>query len=112
MSNYWRNYQDFEPVVLTKTKSNNNHINNKSKTNIHINKPEINEDGDVIIKYYTQEQRNIIISARNAKNLSRKELAAKISNTLNEKFIEDIENGKAQFHQKTFNKIKSVLGIK
>lgn len=104
------NFQDWEPVVLTKHKT-KNFNNNKSKSNIHINNPKIEDDNEAhrIIKY-TQEQKDLIINARNSLGLTQKELAQKFS--LNENFIKNIENGKTPFNQQTFNKIKSKLGIK
>jgi hypothetical protein len=54
MSSYWKVYQDFKPVVLTKTKThNNNSTSTINKSNIHINKPNIEDDNEVhrIITY-------------------------------------------------------------
>jgi ribosome-binding protein aMBF1 (putative translation factor) len=114
MGDNWKVYQDFKPVVLTKTKTHNNTSTSTiNKSNIHINKPTINDDNEAhrIIKY-SQEQIDIIREGRNALGLTQKQLAQKISTSLNSDFITNIENGKSQFNQKTFNTIKRILGIK
>jgi ribosome-binding protein aMBF1 (putative translation factor) len=114
MGDYWKVYQDFKPVVLTKTKThNNNSTSTINKSNIHINKPNIEDDNEAhrIIKY-SQEQINIIKGGRTALGLTQKQLAQKISSSLNSDFITNIENGKSEFNQKTFNTIKRILGIK
>jgi ribosome-binding protein aMBF1 (putative translation factor) len=114
MGDYWKVYQDFKPVVLTKTKThNNNSTSTINKSNIHINKPNIEDDNEAhrIIKY-SQEQIDIIKGGRTALGLTQKQLAQKISSSLNNDFITNIENGKTEFNQKTFNTIKRILGIK
>ncbi len=74
---------------------------------------EIEDDDEAhrIIKY-SQDQIEIIKGGRNALGLTQKELAHKISTSLKGDFITDIENGKSQFNQKTFNTIKRILKIK
>jgi len=114
MSYGWKSFQDLKPVVLTKSKANNsNNTSVINKSNIHINKPKIEDDDEAhrIIKY-SQDQIEIIKGGRNALGLTQKELAHKISTSLKCDFITDIENGKSQFNQKTFNTIKRILKIK
>jgi len=114
--NYFKVYQDFEPVVLTKSKTAYINNNQKSKTNIHINsKNKFDTDDDSerpTLKFYTPEQINIIREGRKALGLDQKELAMKISPSLKHDFITNIENGKTQFDQKTFNTICRKLNIK
>ena len=110
---YKTNFQDWEPVVLTKTKSHkSNNVSATSKSNIHINKPKIEDDNEAhrIIKY-TPEQRKMIIEARNALGLSQLQLAQRIHNSLNGGFITNIENGTTAYNKKTFNTIKRKLNI-
>lgn len=111
---YKANFQDWEPVVLSKTKSHkSNNTSTINKSNIHINKPKIEDDNEAhrIIKY-TIDQRKLISEARQALGLSQKALAEKIHNSLNQDFIINIENGTTKFDQKTFNTIKRNLNIK
>lgn len=111
MNNYWRNYQDLKPVVLTKSKSTST-SNFKSKSNIHINKVNIEDDNEAHrINKYTKEQCNMIITARNTLNLTQEQLAKKINCSLPKSFIENIENGKSPYNEKTFNTIKRILHI-
>lgn len=110
----WKSFQDLKPVVLTKTKSHNStNTSVINKSNIHINKPNIDDDNDAhrIIKY-SKEQINIIVEARNALGLTQIQLAQKIHPSLKSNFITDIENGTSAFNKKTFNTIKRVLKIK
>jgi ribosome-binding protein aMBF1 (putative translation factor) len=109
------NYQDFKPVVLTKTKTYNN-SNQKSNTNIHIkHKSEFDTNDDnerPTLQYYSSEQISIIKGAREALGLSQKDLAMRISPSLKHDFITNIENGKTQFDKKTFNTICRKLNVK
>ena len=110
------NFQDFKPIILTKPKINHNNQNQKSNANIHIkhkNEFDTNDDDErPTLKYYTPEQRKIIKEGREALALSQKDLATKISSSLKQDFITNIENGKTQFDQKTFNTICRKLNIK
>lgn len=111
-NNYWRDYQDFKPVVLTKSKSSNSNSNSNSKLNIHITKVNIHDDNEAHrITKYTKEQCNMIINARNTLNLTQEQLAKKINCSLPKSFIENIENGKSPYNEKTFNTIKRILHI-
>jgi hypothetical protein len=57
----FKNFQDFEPVVLKKTKSTNSYSTQKSNTNVHIdNKNNLDGDEIVPIVKYSQEQIDII----------------------------------------------------
>ena len=111
MNNNSKNWQDFEPVVLTKKKQSTSYTSIKSKSNIHI---DIKKDTDDItpIIYYPIEKINIIKQAREAANLSQKELAKKISPVISPDFITKIESGKYPYDNKTYNKILNVLNIK
>ena len=94
MSNYWKNFQDLTPVVLTKKKSITTSTSIKNKSNIHINNNDkiIDDNEAHRIQNYSMEQRQIIINGRNALGLKQIELARKISSSLKGDFIENIEN--------------------
>lgn len=110
MSDY-KVYQDFEPVILTKTKKSNSTISQQSKSNIHI--PIKKDTDDIVpINYYTIDQINIIKEARMAAKLSQKDLSKKISPVIPSDFITKIEGGKYPYDNKTYNKILQVLNIK
>ena len=104
-------WQDFEPVVLTKKKSQTSCMSQQSKSNIHI---DIKKDSDEIkpIIYYPQDKIIIIKQAREAANLTQKELSKKISAVIPDDFINKIECGKYPYDNKTYNKICRVLNIK
>ena len=109
---YWKSFQDLAPVVLKKTNNNNKPANIKSKSNIHIKTT--NNDNDEIkpIIYYSIEQINTIKYAREALKLTQNELAKKISPTLKQDFITNIESGKTPFDNKTYRTICRCLNIK
>lgn len=109
--NYYKVYQDFTPVVLTKKKTFQSSATQQSKSNIHV---DIKKDSDDItpIIYYPIDKINIIKEARMAANLTQKELANKISPVIPHDFITKIEGGKYPFDNKTYNKILQVLKIK
>ena len=109
--NYYKVYQDFTPVVLTKKKTIQSSTSKQSKSNIHV---DIKKDTDEItpIIYYPIEKINIIKEARMAANLTQKELANKISPVIPSDFINKIESGKYPYDNKTYNKILQVLNIK
>jgi ribosome-binding protein aMBF1 (putative translation factor) len=111
MNNNYKVYQDFEPVVLNKKKQQQSFASQQSKSNIHI---DIKKDNDEItpIIYYPLEKINIIKQAREAANLSQKELSKKISPVIQSDFISKIEAGKYPYDNKTYNKILQVLNIK
>jgi ribosome-binding protein aMBF1 (putative translation factor) len=109
----WKVYQDYKPVVLTKSNKPKSNISNINKTSIHIKKPDIIDDDEAHrIITYTPEQIKIIVEARNALGLTQKELAQKIHPTITEDFIRNIENGKSKFIKQNYNKILRVLKIK
>jgi ribosome-binding protein aMBF1 (putative translation factor) len=111
----YKTYQDFEPVVLYKSKNKSSLTNSNSKSNSHIhihNNNNIDTDDIVSIPKYTFEQINIIKNARIALKLSQTELTKKISPTLPSNFISNIESGNATFHQRNYNTILRVLNIK
>lgn len=110
-NNYYRVYQDFEPVILTKRKS-SSAVSMKSKSNIHIDHKIDDSDDIKPIIYYSKEQINIIQQARAAKNLKQVDLAKMISPVLPATFISKIESGETPFDAKTYKKILTVLGIK
>jgi ribosome-binding protein aMBF1 (putative translation factor) len=103
-------WQDFEPVVFTKKKS-QLPVSQQSKSNIHIN---IKNDTNEIepINYYPIDKITIIKQARQAANLSQKELSKKISPVIPDDFINKIEGGRYPYDNKTYNKILQVLNIK
>lgn len=110
---HFKNFQDFEPVVLKKSNSTTSHSNQKSKTNIHINN-HINLDNDDIIPIvkYSPEQIDKIRSARNALGLTQEQLTRKINSSLPKDFINKIEAGITPFNNKTYNTILRNLNIK
>lgn len=112
MTTEWKSFQDFKPVILKKSSSLKNISNNKSITNIHI-KTNINDNDELptIVKY-SYEQIAIIRDARIAKGLSQQELTKLISPMLESNFITNIENGKTNFDNKTYNTILRKLNIK
>ena len=111
MSSYWKNYQDFTPVVLTKSKSVSK-LTTESKSNIHINKVNIEDDNEAHrIITYTKEQCKNIIAARNKFGLTQEQLAKKVNCSLPKSFIVNIENGTAQYNEKTYNTLKRILNI-
>ena len=107
------NFQDWEPVVLTKTKSHTSkNVSATSKSNIHISKPKIEDDNEAHrIKKYSADQIKLISGKRNALGLSHIQLAQKVHVSLKGSFIANIENGSAAFDEKTYNTIKRKLGI-
>lgn len=112
----YKSFQDLKPVVLinnqNKKKNNNITTKTKSSSNIHIHKPVIDEDGEMPkATYYTKEQRDAIIFARNAQNLTQLQLAQKIYCGLKADYICDIENGKTPYNQTAYRKICKVLRI-
>lgn len=107
----WKSFQDFNPVVLRKSLSTNNNTNFKSKSNIHI-KNNINDDDELPkIAKYSHEQIAIIRDARIAKGLTQQQLTKLINSTLDSNFITNIENGKTNFDNKTYNTILRTLNI-
>jgi len=108
---YYKEYQDFTPVVLTKKKPSSSLSSQKSKSNIHINNPVDNDDITPII-YYSIEKINIIKQAREAAGLTQKELSKKISSVISSDFISKIEGGKTPYDNQTYKKILRVLNVK
>jgi ribosome-binding protein aMBF1 (putative translation factor) len=108
---YYKSFQDFEPVVLTKTKKPTSFSSQQSKSNIHI---DVKKDNDEItpIIYYPNDKINIIKEARMAAKLSQKDLAKKISPVIASDFITKIEGGRYPYDDKTYRKILQVLNIK
>ena len=108
---YYKSFQDFEPVILSKSKKSNSIVSQQSKSNIHI---DIKKDSDDIIPiiYYPTDKINIIKEARMAANLNQKDLAKKIRPVIPSDFITKIENGKYPYDEKTYKKILQVLNIK
>ena len=108
----FKSFQDFEPVVLRKTKTNNSYSTQKSNTNVHIdNKNNLDDDDIVPIAKYTQEQIDIIRTARTALNLTQEQLTKKINSSLPSNFINEIESGRAKFNIKNYNTILRNLGV-
>jgi ribosome-binding protein aMBF1 (putative translation factor) len=105
----WKSFQDFKPVVLRKSLSTNS--NSKSKSNIHI-KNEIKDDDELPkIAKYSHEQIGTIRDARIAKGLTQQQLTKLINPILDSNFITNIENGKTNFDNKTYNTILRKLNI-
>ena len=107
---YYKVYQDFTPVVLTKKKTSTSLSSQKSKSNIHIHNP-IDDDEIKPIVYYPIDKINIIKQAREAAGLTQKELSKKISSVISPDFISKIEGGKLQYDNQTYKKILRVLNI-
>ena len=104
-------WQDFEPVVLTKKKSQTSCMSQQSKSNIHI---DIKKDSDEItpIIYYPLEKILIIKQAREAAKLTQIELSKKLGAGIPDDFIKKIESGNYPYNNKTYNRILQILNIK
>lgn len=68
------------------------------------------ETQDLKIKYVPSNVSQSIINGRNAKNLTRKQLAINLN--FKEELISDIENGKAIYNGNIITRIKKYLDIK
>lgn len=111
-------HQDWKTVVL----SNPNKVAKNQPKEIvkkdELHKPnlipsgvKLDENDEVTsIKYVPKEISKLIIDARCAKKLSRKDLARNLN--LKEDVLADIENGKAIYNGDQIAKIKKQLGIK
>lgn len=108
---YYKVYQDFTPVILTKKKPSTSSSSQKSKSNIHINNPVDNDEITPII-YYPIEKINIIKQAREAAGLTQKELSKKIGSVVSQDFISKIEGGRMPYDNKTYKKILQILNVK
>jgi ribosome-binding protein aMBF1 (putative translation factor) len=108
---YYKVYQDFTPVILTKKKPSISSSSQKSKSNIHINNPVDNDEITPII-YYPIEKINIIKQAREAAGLTQKELSKKIGSVVSQDFISKIEGGRMPYDNKTYKKILQILNVK
>lgn len=101
-------HQDWEPVVLKK------HIQKKQQNNLPGSKlmKNLSEDGEIPqLKKMSKEQSNAIIAARNAKQLTQKDLANKLNFDIS--IIKDYESGNVNNFNKTiYNRIMRVLGTK
>ncbi len=98
-------HQDWTPVVIRKT---SNKTTKKSEDEIY-SKIKF-ETEDVKIKYIPSDISQLIISGRNAKKLTRKQLANELN--LKEDVIADIETGKAIYNGNIISRIKRYLGVK
>jgi len=94
-------YQDWTTVVIRRPKK-------KMEEDIYA-KVKF-ETEDVKIKYVPPNVSQIIINGRNAKNLTRKQLALGLN--FKEDVIADIENGKAIYNGNIIARIKKYLGVK
>jgi ribosome-binding protein aMBF1 (putative translation factor) len=96
-------YQDWEPVVLRKPKK---QIQTPPKP-----KPEIN-GGDMPeekLKKYTIEMSNALATARQAKNMTQKELAKNFN--MPTALIANIENGSGIYNKKLLSHLLRSLGV-
>jgi hypothetical protein len=82
----------------------------KDKITLGKNKVFSNETEDIKIKYVPPNVSQLIINGRNAKNLTRKQLALGLN--FKEDVIADIENGKAIYNGNIIARIKKYLGVK
>lgn len=98
-------YQDWTPVVIRRS----NNINTKKKEEDIYSKVKF-ETEDVKIKYVPSNISQLIINGRNAKNLTRKQLAMNLN--FKEDIIADIENGKAIYNGNIIARIKKYLDVK
>jgi len=94
-------YQDWTTVVIRRPKK-------KIEEDIYAKvKFELE---DIKIKYVPSNVSQLIINGRNAKNLTRKQLALGLN--FKEDVIADIENGKAIYNGNIIARIKKYLGVK
>jgi hypothetical protein len=102
-------FQDFEPVVLRKTQQKSK-INEKSKSNIHINdKKSIETDELPPPKaVYSFEQLNEIKNVRELCELTQEQASAKIGSVPKD-FFNKIESNRIPFNQITYNTIIRTL---
>ncbi len=114
-------FNDYEPLIIrgknaavqnkmrregkTETKIKNTH----SETGHKMKKLDDSTDAGRI-KTVNQKVSKAIIAGRTAKNMNRKQLAAKIQETV--KVVEEYETGKAKPNIKIINKFQRALGIK
>lgn len=111
-------HQDWKTVVLTNPKKIAKNQPKEIVKKEDIIKPiltpsgvKLDENDEVTsIKYISREISQLIINARCAKKLSRKDLARNMN--VKEDVIADIENGKAIYNGDQIAKIKRYLGIK
>ena len=113
-----QDHQDWKTVVLSNPKkiAKNQPKQIVKKEDIH--KPsslpsgfKLDENDEIkSIKYVSKDISQLIIDARCAKKMSRKDLAKNMN--LKEDIIADIENGKAIYNGDQIAKIKRFLGIK
>lgn len=109
----WKSYQDWQPVVLKKSSKPTN-IYNNSKENPSGFKEfkKLEEDDIPKLNKITQEQRQRLIDARNAKKFTQSDLAKMIPG-LSVSIIASYENGTVtNFNITFYNKLLRVLGCK
>jgi len=94
-------YQDWTTVVIRRPKK-------KMEEDIYAKVKFELEDHK--IKYVPSNVSQLIISGRNANNLTRKQLAMNLN--FKEDVIADIENGKAIYNGNIIARIKKYLGVK
>jgi ribosome-binding protein aMBF1 (putative translation factor) len=103
--------QDWTPIILNPKKEPVKKIIVAKKKDTTIQGVKLDEADEVIsIKKISKELSTLIVNARVAKKLTRKELANQLN--LKEDIIADIELGKAIYNGNQIAKIKKHLGIK
>uniref|UniRef100_A0A6C0CF30 Uncharacterized protein n=1 Tax=viral metagenome TaxID=1070528 RepID=A0A6C0CF30_9ZZZZ len=106
----FKRFQDFEPVTLTKKKTNNSVANEKSKSNIHlVNKTAIDNEELPKIIYYTTDQLNQIKNLRELCDLNQEQASMIFGGSVKKDFFNKIESNKLKFDQTTFNTIIRTL---
>jgi len=98
-------YQDWEPVVLRKPKK-QTHNPPKAKPESAVNNGDMPEEK---LKSYTTEMSNALATARQAKNMTQKDLAKRLN--IPTASIAEIENGSGIYNKKLLSHLLRTLGV-
>lgn len=104
--------QDWDTVVLSKSKSVGNNQTNKPPVKLTDEQIRLNklENGESTIKKVNTELRIKIQQARNAKKMSQAVLAQKVN--VPQKTINDLESGRGEKNNVLLGKLEKALGVK
>lgn len=103
-------HQDWTPIVLKKTKPNNNKISNTTNSNYTNNTNNTNLDENIKIKKVSKIMAKQITDGRISKKMSQQDLANQTC--IDIKMIKEIENAKCIYNADHINKISKIIGIK
>lgn len=104
-------HQDWEPVVI-RSKENLKQTNSIKKQNPIGTKnfQELNKDDIPVLNKITKQQQQVLVQGRNAKGLTRKQLASALN--LQESVITHYENGTIKlFNKGLYNRLLRFLGV-